>query len=146
MQIQEKSPFRWIERVGLLLITAVILFAIGEKCLVMWQVQAVTVTDILLLFMFLELITVVKLYWHEGRLSVLLPIFIAIIGIARHMMADTQEFGQHDLIFSAGAIVLLSLSLLLLAYCQVRFSFYPSREDRHVLASASPEDKKATNI
>lgn len=142
MQIQENSPFRWIERIGLILITVVILFAIGEKCVAMARVQIVTVTDILLLFMFLELITMVKLYWHEGRLSVLLPIFIAIIGIARHMMADSQEFGQHDLIFSAGAIVLLSLSLLVLAYCQVRFSFYPSHEDRHVLASKTTEEKK----
>ncbi|BBG29599.1 phosphate-starvation-inducible PsiE family protein [Zymobacter palmae] len=141
MQIQENSPFRWIERAGLLIITAVILFAIGEKCVAMWEVQIVTVTDILLLFMFLELITMVKLYWHEGRLSVLLPIFIAIIGIARHMMADSQEFGQHDLIFSAGAIVLLSLSLLILAYCQVRFSFYPSHEDRRLISRDTPEDK-----
>lgn len=141
MSIPQNSPFRWIERIGLIIITAVILFAIGEKCLAMWQAQLVTVTDILLLFMFLELITMVKLYWHEGRLSVLLPIFIAIIGIARHMMADTQEFGQHDLIFSAGAIVLLSLSLLVLAYCQFRFSFYPSNEDSRVLSSKATDDK-----
>lgn len=141
MKIQENSPFRWIERIGLLIIAMVILFAIGEKCVAMWNVKIVTVTDILLLFMFLELITMVKLYWHEGRLSVLLPIFIAIIGIARHMMADSQEFGQHDLIFSAAAIVLLSLSLLILAYCQVRFSFYPSHEDRHLLSTDSSTDK-----
>lgn len=140
MKIQENSPFRWVERVGLLIITAAILFAIVEKCMTMWDVQLVTVTDILLLFMFLELITMVKLYWHEGRLSVLLPIFIAIIGIARHMMADSQEYGQHDLIFSAGAIVLLSLSLLVLAYCQVRFSFYPSHEDRRLISRDSDDD------
>ena len=144
MKIQEDSPFRWIERVGLLVITAVILFAIGEKCVVMWNVQIVTVTDILLLFMYLELITMVKLYWHEGRLSVLLPIFIAIIGIARHMMADSQEFGQHELIVSAAAIALLSVSLLILAYCQVRFSFYPSHEDRRLMSTKSSTDRDDT--
>lgn len=142
MFIPQNSLFRWIERVGLIIITAVISFAIGEKCVAMWQAQLVTVTDILLLFMFLELITMVKLYWHEGRLSVLLPIFIAIIGIARHMMADTQEVGQHDLIFSAGAIVLLSLSLLILAYCQLRFSFYPSNEDSRMLSPTADDGKK----
>lgn len=146
MKIQENSPFRWIERAGLLVITAVILFAIGEKCLAMWNVQVVTVTDILLLFMYLELITMVKLYWHEGRLLVLLPIFIAIIGIARHMMADSQEVGQHELIFSAAAIALLSISLLILAYCQVRFSFYPSHEDQRLISKKPLADRDDTRV
>lgn len=137
MQLPHNSPFRFIERAGLMIIMLAVLYAIVEKCWAMWDTNTVTVTDILLLFMYLELITMVRLYWQEGRLSVLMPIFIAVIGIARHMMADSQEFGQHDLIFSAGAIVLLSLSLLILAYCQVRFSFYPSHDDREMLTPPS---------
>ena len=139
MHISSNSPFRFIERAGLTVIMLAILYAIIEKCWGMWTSATVTVTDILLLFMFLELITMVRFYWQEGHLSVYMPIFIAVIAIARHMMADSHEFGQHELVFSAGAILLLSLSLLILAYCQLRFPFYPSFEERENTSHGDPQ-------
>lgn len=127
MQTAFQKTFHYIERLGLLVILAAIAFAVGEKSLELWDTRTVTVTDILLLFMYLELITMVRLYWNEGRISVLLPIFIAIIGIARHMMADSQEFDQYQLVGAAFAITLLSVSVLVMAYCQERFPYHSSK-------------------
>lgn len=129
MQAFLKKPFRYIERLGLLVILAAIVYAIGEKAIFLWETRTVEVTDILLLFMYLELITMVRLYWSEGRISVLLPIFIAIIGIARHMMADSQEFDQYQLVGAAIAVTLLSFSVLVIAYCQERFPYHSSKAD-----------------
>lgn len=129
MQAFLKKTFRYIERLGLLVILAAIVYAIGEKGLTLWDTKTVEVTDILLLFMYLELITMVRLYWSEGRISVLLPIFIAIIGIARHMMADSQEFDQYQLVGAAIAVTLLSISVLIIAYCQERFPYHSSKID-----------------
>ncbi|WP_106476345.1 phosphate-starvation-inducible PsiE family protein [Phytohalomonas tamaricis] len=124
------NPTRLIERIGLIVILLAIIAAVILKLEVLWQAREIGVADLLLLFMYLELVGMVHIYWHEGRLSVLLPLYIAIIGISRHLLAETQEVEESHLITGAVAIVLLSISILMLSYGQRKFPFTrPTAQD-----------------
>jgi phosphate starvation-inducible membrane PsiE len=81
--------------------------------------------DILLLFIYLELGAMVGIYFKTHRLPVQFLIYIAITALSRHLVIDVQkvsdDFHLYLLLTITGAIVLLSLSILVLTYTARRF-------------------------
>jgi phosphate starvation-inducible membrane PsiE len=76
--------------------------------------------DILLLFIYLELGSMVGIYFKTHRLPVQFFIYVAITALSRHLVIDVQEvadnFHLYLLIGIAMAIVILSFSISLLSY------------------------------
>jgi phosphate starvation-inducible membrane PsiE len=76
--------------------------------------------DILLLFIYLELGAMIGIYFKTHRLPVQFLIYIALTALARHLVIDVQkvtdEFHLWLLISIAGAIVLLSVAILILTF------------------------------
>ena len=88
------------------------------------------ISDLLLLFMYLEIVSMVETYWRMGKLPVRMPLYIAMVGIARHLMADTAFQSPLAMISGAGAIVLLALGVLIVRYGHTRFPYDVSVEGR----------------
>jgi phosphate starvation-inducible membrane PsiE len=80
--------------------------------------------DILLLFIYIELGAMVGIYFKTHRLPVQYLIYIAITGLSRHLVIDVQEvnddFHMHLLLSISGAIVILSIAILILTYTEKR--------------------------
>ena len=76
--------------------------------------------DILLLFIYLELGAMIGIYFKTHRLPVQFLIFIAITALSRHLVIDVQHvsdsFHLYLLLVISGAIVLLSIALLILSF------------------------------
>ena len=76
--------------------------------------------DILLLFIYLELGAMVGIYFKTHRLPVQFLIYIAITALSRHLVIDVQKvsdtFHLYLLLSITGAIVALSLAILILTY------------------------------
>lgn len=76
--------------------------------------------DILLLFIYLELGAMIGIYFKTHRLPVQFLIFIAITALSRHLVIDVQKvsdpFHLNLLLAISGAVVLLSIALLILTY------------------------------
>jgi len=76
--------------------------------------------DILLLFIYLELGAMVGIYFKTHRLPVQFLIYIAITALSRHLVIDVQKvsdtFHLYLLLSITGAIVVLSLAILVLTY------------------------------
>ena len=76
--------------------------------------------DILLLFIYLELGAMIGIYFKTHRLPVQFLIYIAITALSRHLVIDVQKvtdnFHLYLLLSIAFAIVLLSLSILILSF------------------------------
>ena len=78
----------FIEYVGLAVITvATVVAAIGEVN-VMMAAGAVTLADLLLMFLYLEILAMVGVYFESGKLPVQFPIYIAIVALARYLVLD----------------------------------------------------------
>lgn len=75
-----------------------------------------TISDILLLFIYLELGAMVGIYFKTSAMPVRCLIFVAITALSRLLIADVQTHHQEslDLLWVSGAIVLLALSTLLI--------------------------------
>jgi len=113
----------FIEFVGLTVITlATVIAGMGEVN-VMLAARAVTLADLLLLFLYLEILAMVSLYFQSGKLPVRFPIYIAIVALARYLVLDMKNLDLWHILGIAGAILLLTLAVLAIRYGHVRFSY-----------------------
>jgi protein PsiE len=106
----------FVERAGLVLITLATIVAIGQELYVIYQQARVELHDILLLFIYLEILTMVALYFTSGKLPVRYPIYISIVAITRFIILGMKEMNALEIIYLAGAILLLTIATLVLRY------------------------------
>jgi phosphate starvation-inducible membrane PsiE len=80
-------------------------------------------TDILLLFIYLELGAMVGIYFKTTRLPVRYLLYIAITALARVLieLVSAEHRTGYDLVIVAGAVLLLSIAVLVLRFASHRF-------------------------
>ncbi|MEW8584374.1 MAG: phosphate-starvation-inducible PsiE family protein [Candidatus Thiodiazotropha sp.] len=120
---QAKQLLEWIEDLGLVIITIATLFATGAEIRVMVRAQTVTLADLLLLFIYLEVFTMVKVYLDSGKLPVRIPLYIAIVALARYMILDMKAMDNWRMLAAAGASLVLAFTILAIRYGHTRFPY-----------------------
>jgi protein PsiE len=65
----------------IILISTVI--AVGIEIKNMFLNQSVTLADLLLMFLYLEVLAMVRVFWDQQSISITLPLLIAITALAR---------------------------------------------------------------
>jgi protein PsiE len=115
-----------VEHVGLLIISVATVVAGYQEVMVMVQNARVTLADLLLMFLFLEVLTMVGLYYRSGKLPVRFPLYIALIALARYIILDVKEITELRMLAVAGAILLIAIAVLVIRFGHVS---YPYVED-----------------
>ncbi len=114
---------QFIERAGLILITLATIIAIGQELRAVFIQGRVELSDILLLFIYLEILTMVALYFTSGKLPVRYPIYISIVAITRYIVLGMKELDANDIIYLTIAILLLTLSSVVLRYGHAKLPY-----------------------
>ena len=96
----------------LILISTVI--AVGIEIKTMFMNQSVTLADLLLMFLYLELLAMVRVFWSQQSISITLPLLIAITALSRFIILQGKGVDPINLIYEASAILLISLAIVLL--------------------------------
>ena len=123
--------FSIIEKLGLLtILVATLCVGYGEVRQMLAAGHA-GVSDLLLLFMYVELISMVEVYWSAGKLPVRMPLYIAMVALARHMLVD-QQLPALDLLGTAVAILLLALSVVVVRYGHLKLPYRDAIDERHL--------------
>jgi protein PsiE len=112
-----------IEDAGLMLILLATLVAAGQEVLYMVEARTVSLSDLLLLFIYLEVIAMVHAYWQSGQLPVRMPLYIGVVALSRYLILDMKGMDEWRMLAVAGAIVLLALAVLVIRYGHVRFPY-----------------------
>ena len=73
-----------------------------------------TIEDILLLFIYLELGTMVGIYFKTDRLPVLFLLYVAITALTRFLAVDVQDLPMERVLVVTGSILVLALAALVL--------------------------------
>jgi len=113
----------WIQDVGLLIIAIATIIAVGIEISSMIEAKTVTLADLLLLFIYLEVLAMVAIYLESGKLPVRMPLYIAIVALARYMILDMKSLDTWRMLGVAGAALLIALSILLIRYGHTRFPY-----------------------
>jgi protein PsiE len=113
----------WLEIVGLVVIALATLVAGVEEVTKMIAVQQVTLADLLLLFIYLEVLTMVTAYLDSGALPIRMPLYIAMVALARHLILDMKEMSEWAIIATAVAILVIAIAVLAIRFGHVRFPY-----------------------
>ena len=123
------------------------LFAIGgitawaavAAFLGMLEKGTITVDDILLLFIYLELGAMVGIYFKTNHMPVRFLIYVAITALTRLLISDVSHHHRPDMgiVYVSGAILLLAVAILVVRFASARF---PAAQPRQRVARDEGDD------
>lgn len=106
--------FKLIEQ-GLLLLAAIMaLGAAGVEVLSVYQRGSIVLADILLMFLYTEVIAMIAVFYTGKGPSFVFPIFIAITAIARLIVLQGKDMDAQNVVYEASAILLLVVAALVM--------------------------------
>ena len=105
-----------IQLLTLILILISTVIAIGSELLYMINIQTVTLADLLLLFLYLEVLAMIRVFWESQSIQITLPLFIAITALARFIILQGKSINPEILVYEASAILLIALAILVLRF------------------------------
>lgn len=115
-----------VEDIGLIVIAISTVIAVVIEITSMIEARTVGLADLLLLFIYLEVLAMVATYLDSGKLPVRMPLYIAIVALARYMILDMKGLDNWRILGIAGAILLISLAVLVHRYGHAKL---PYRKD-----------------
>lgn len=117
-----------IQEIGLILVAIATVIAFGAEVMVMVDNRTVTLADLLLLFIYLEVLAMVAIYLKSGKLPIRIPLYIAIVALARYMILDMKAMDSWRMLAVAGAALILAITILLIRYGHVRYPYETDSE------------------
>ena len=97
---------------GVILVSTVI--EVGIEIRTMVLNQSVTLADLLLMFLYLEVLAMVRVFWNQQSISITLPLLIAITALARFIILQGKEMDPTALVYEAVAILLIAGAIVVL--------------------------------
>ena len=105
---------KYIERGMLLLVVLMTLAAAYEEVFSVIGTGRVLLGDVLLMFLYTEVIAMVAVFYTGRGQPFVFPIFIAITALARLIVLQGKEMDPNSIVIEAGAILLLAVSAIIL--------------------------------
>lgn len=129
MQKRGSRALGYLEDLGLVIIAIATVISIGTEVVTMIQARAVSLADLLLLFIYLEVLAMVGIYLKSGKLPVRMPLYIAIVALARYLILDMKDMDNWRIMVVAGAALLLGFAVLVIRYGHMRYPYPPTVDD-----------------
>ena len=104
----------FVEKAVIGVILVATLTAILFEIMRMIDVQYVELADLLLLFIYVEVIGMVRVYYVSNRVRMTYPLFIAITALSRLIILQGKDSNPELLLYEAGAIVLVAIAVIIL--------------------------------
>ena len=105
-----------IQLLTLVIILISTVIAIGSELYQMFKIQTVTLADLLLLFLYLEVLAMIRVFWESQSIQITLPLFIAITALSRFIILQGKSINPEILVYEAGAILLIAFAILVLRF------------------------------
>ena len=98
--------------VVVVLISTIIAFFLEMR--EMYENRDITLADLLLMFLYLEVMAMVRVFWKQQSISISLPLLIAITALSRFIILQGKQMDASQLLYESIAIVLIALAIVVL--------------------------------
>ena len=113
------------EKTILVLIAFFTIFGVGTEMQKVFETGTVALTDLLLMFIYAEVLGMVAGFYKSRKIPITIPIFIAITALCRLIILQGKGVGAVDLIYESGAVVLLALAALVIRWNLIKLKRDP---------------------
>ena len=104
------------EKCILFFIALLTIFSVGVEMYTVIQNGKIALTDLLLMFIYAEVLGMVAAFYQYRKIPITLPIFIAITALCRLIILQGKGISTVDLIYEGAAVLLLAISVLIIQY------------------------------
>ena len=98
--------------VVIVLISTIIAFFLEMR--EMYENRDITLADLLLMFIYIEVIGMIGAFWGSKTIRITYPLLIAITALSRLIILQDKDSASINLIYQGSAILLLALSVFFL--------------------------------
>ena len=102
-------------QLGLLVIILLsTIIAVFMEIINMYQAKSVTLADLLLMLLYLEVMAMVRVFWDEQSIRITLPLLIAITALSRFIILQGKEMDPTALVYESVAILLIAIAIVVM--------------------------------
>ena len=112
-----------LEDVGLSIVLVATVVATVIEVQAMWVRKEVLLTDLLLMFIYIEMVTMVKVYWESGKLPVRMPLYVAIVAMARYLIIEIKDMEQLRVLTVSASILVIALAVLVIRWGHLKLPY-----------------------
>ena len=115
------AAIRNIQLVAVVIVLVSTIIAFLLEIIKMYETQNVTLADLLLMFIYIEVIGLVRSYWESRAVRVIYPLVIAITALSRYIILQDKESDPTHLIYLASAILIVSLATVVIRFRRSKY-------------------------
>lgn len=105
-----------VENVFLLGIAVFTVVAMAQEVYGIVLGLKVALQDLLLMFIYVEVLAMVGVYYDSKKIPITLPLFIAITALARLVILQGKDQPPLNLLYESGAILILAIACVMINY------------------------------
>ena len=104
------------EKSLLTIVALLTIIATFQELVAIFDARKVQLADLLLLFLYTEVLGMVGAFYKSKKIPITLPLFIAMTALARLIILQGKEMEAITLLYEAGAILILALACLAIRF------------------------------
>ena len=113
-RISMNATIRNIQLVAVLIVLAATVIAFFLEIHEMYQNRDISLADLLLMFIYIEVIGLVRSYWETRSVRITYPMIIAITALARFIILQDKDQDPTNLIYISLAILIVAAATVII--------------------------------
>ena len=110
------SSIRNIQLVAVIVVLVSTIIAFFLEMKEMYENKDITLADLLLMFIYIEVIGLVRSYWETQSVRITHPLIIAITALARFIILQDKESDPANLIYISLAILIVAIATVIIRF------------------------------
>ena len=110
------SAIRNIQLVAVLAVLIATIIAFFVELSLMYETKTIGLADLLLMFIYIEVLGLVRSYWETRAVRITYPLVIAITALARYIILQDKNSDPANLIYIALAILIVSIATVVIRF------------------------------
>ena len=115
------SSIRNIQLVAVIVVLISTIIAFFLEMIEMYENKDITLADLLLMFIYIEVIGLVRSYWETQSVRITYPLIIAITALARFIILQDKESDPANLIYISLAILIVAIATVIIRFRNSRY-------------------------
>ena len=115
------SSIRIIQLVAVIVVLVSTIIAFFLEMKEMYDNKDITLADLLLMFIYIEVIGLVRSYWETQSVRITYPLIIAITALARFIILQDKESDPANLIYISLAILIVAIATVIIRFRNSRY-------------------------
>ena len=120
-----KTIIGWVEKSFLIIIAFFTVAAMAQEVMLLIDNQRVELKDLLLMFIYAEVLGMLAAFYASHRIPITIPLFIAMTALSRLIILQGKEGDPSILLYESGAILLIAAACWVVS--RLQFNDGPER-------------------